>query len=439
MKRFKNWVSGTISSIRNPQLNNKNTSKPRLSLKRYSKQEFIEIAAKYDRKSDFKSKDKNAYEAAQKRGLLEEIYEEIGLKNQNLSWDLESVEKLARKCKNATEMSSQYPGAYGWAKKNGLVKHLSRLYLNPTRKYFSEDEIRKLANSCQSLNTFLRMKDGRIARRARKLGIYKEVTAHMTPGQAKNNTRYAVYALVNQRLKQVYVGVTNRPLKERISGHKEPTNTCRSAELMQAPDTSVIQASDYIYTSTQVRNKNVEKRLADLFESDGYDVLNDPSAYGLCGGGQPSKYTETSLALEAQRFQTRSAFKKHSGGAYRAAQRKGSKFLAEITAHMPNPRPKHWKHVSKSKVLKEIKRQKLDGCKTRSELFKRSQSLHHRVNTLGLMDELFPSKNPPKRTDAELIKIAKEYKSAADLRNKHRRIYKQLSNRKLLQKAFVKK
>lgn len=68
MKNLLNHVSEIISSIRNPELNKKNnTPKLRGPLKRYSKQDFIAIASKYESKSDFKANDKNAYEAAQNR------------------------------------------------------------------------------------------------------------------------------------------------------------------------------------------------------------------------------------------------------------------------------------------------------------------------------------------------------------------------------------
>lgn len=413
---------------------------PKKSIKRYSKEDFIIAASKYTSKSEFKKHDKNAYEAAQKRGLLPEIYNTIGLINQNKDWTQETVLAVARNCKNATEFSIDHAGAYGWAKRNGLLETLASCYRVPSvKKVYSEDEVRKLASSCNQLNTFNRMDQGRVARRARKLGIHKEITCHMIPSTPKTKTKYAVYALVNEPLKKVYVGVTNRPILERIARHKEPNNTCRSSALMHEPGTNWIQATDYRFTNAQVRNQEVEKRLADSFEADGYEVVNDPNSYGKCGGGQPSKYTTTSLALEAQRFKTRSAFKKHSGGAYRAAQRKGPAVFKEVTAHMPNPRPKHWKHVGKSKVVNEVKKLKEDGCKTRSALYRNSQSLYHRVNTLGLMDDLLPRKTSQTRSNNELLEAAKRYQSAEELRNKNPRLYKLLSKRGLLKEAFKKK
>ena len=52
---------------------------PARSVKRYSKEKLIAIASCYKTKTDFKFGAKKAYEAAQKRGLLEVIYEATGL------------------------------------------------------------------------------------------------------------------------------------------------------------------------------------------------------------------------------------------------------------------------------------------------------------------------------------------------------------------------
>ncbi|WP_197466054.1 MULTISPECIES: hypothetical protein [unclassified Oleiphilus] len=106
---------------------------------------------------------------------------------------------------------------------------------------------------------------------------------------------------------------------------------------------------------------------------------------------------------------------------------------------MPNPRPKHWKHVGKSTVVNEVKKLKEDGCKTRSALYRNSQSLYHRVNTLGLLDDLLPSKTSQTRSNNELLEAAKRYQSAEELRNKNPHLCKLLSKRGLLKEAFMKK
>lgn len=116
--------------------------------------------------------------------------------------------------------------------------------------------------------------------------------------------------------------------------------------------------SDYMHVDEA---KNIEKTTIEIYQKQGYNILNIAKA-GAIGGGH-LKWTFEKCKEEALKYKTRKEFYKNNNSAYNSARK--NNWLEEVCNHMrkaSSHKPGYWTF---EKCKEEVK-----GCKSRNEIYK---------------------------------------------------------------------
>ncbi len=88
---------------------------------KWTKELLLAEALKYSTKSDFEAKNRKAYAAAQRQGLIGEICGHMQKAPKKLKWTKDRLMEEARKYKYRVAFSKGSGGAYNSARKRGLL------------------------------------------------------------------------------------------------------------------------------------------------------------------------------------------------------------------------------------------------------------------------------------------------------------------------------
>lgn len=331
-------------------------------------------AAKYNTKGEFSKGSPGAYNAGRER--FKEHWSEITSHMQVLweeKWDYETVEEEAAKHDTVKSFREACDGGYqracveGWLDKITAHMDKSRIYK------WDFDAVKKEASTFKSRGQFAAESSSAYAA-ARERGWLDEVCAHMKIQY--NGFLHCRYLIINERLKQVYVGVTAQQYEIRMIQHRTPSNPTKSASIANLEDTDFIQESDYIYTPDEVK-EGAEKELIEEYTARGYEVLNEESAIGNVGFSK-RKWTKQLCQLEADKYESRWEFQKKSPAAQKAAQRHG--WMDEICSHM--------KVLNKGPFTEELALEIASEFKSTTELKEAEEYTYNWLLKNNLMDKV---------------------------------------------------
>ena len=144
---------------------------------------IFELSSQCKTKSEFYSKHRAAYKAAKKLGIFEQITAHmpknlrIGVTPTNKKWTDLEVRKEFSKFNNLQDLRKNSPAAYAAAKKLGIFKEVSAYMNVRINKYSFEDCEKEAAKH----NTKVDFKNAApsIYKAARKMGILKDICDHM--------------------------------------------------------------------------------------------------------------------------------------------------------------------------------------------------------------------------------------------------------------------
>jgi hypothetical protein len=139
--------------------------------KQWTEDSIREEALKYKTVGDFLKYAGNAYQAARKRGIFDEVCSHM---EKPFRWTEDEIRKEALKCKTINEFSGS---AKKIAKELGIYEDVTS-HMQTLRKCWNEDEIRKEALKYNSKSEFQRNNSGAY-KKAKSLGIIDDVCSHM--------------------------------------------------------------------------------------------------------------------------------------------------------------------------------------------------------------------------------------------------------------------
>ena len=146
----------------------------------WTKERLIEVALKFQVRSDFQKEYVGAYNVARTTGVLDEICSHM-TKLRVPSWTKESIKEVITNCSKYSEFKSKYPSAYNVARKQGW---LAELRINMSRGqlphgYWNNlQRVLEVAKQCSSRSEF-QEKFGSARNAAKKNGWMNLVCSHM--------------------------------------------------------------------------------------------------------------------------------------------------------------------------------------------------------------------------------------------------------------------
>ncbi len=149
--------------------------------KRWTKELAALEAKKYQSRSEFNSKSKNAYHFAWSNRLLDEIcsHMEISSKYSHKKWDCNSAFAEAIKFKSKSEFKKENSGAYCFLLNNGLLEKACT-HMNVGKIILTPDKVSEIAKKYQTRYEF-KLNDRNAWSYACKNNIMEEVCRHMPP------------------------------------------------------------------------------------------------------------------------------------------------------------------------------------------------------------------------------------------------------------------
>lgn len=293
--------------------------------KKWNRETVALEAQKYSSRRQFKLGSAGAYKVALKLGIVDNICAHMTTRN----WSETEVVALASRYRTLKDFREENKGAYLSAMRGGYLKKVTanlERALKP-RGYWTFDRCKEEAQKYQTRGE-LQIANGSVYNASLKNGWLDEVCSHM--GRPADGYHHCVYAIINERSKVAYIGITRQNFKKRMSLHNAPTNTANSRHLLAIEGTKSIQLTDYIFEASSAGF--AEKEWVDIYRSDGFTVLNDDRQLGRTGTNRRI-HTDEMIFAEAQKYRTRNEFRTKSPKLYDAAV--SQRILAKACAHMP--------------------------------------------------------------------------------------------------------
>lgn len=281
--------------------------------KKFSKKEIAAEAAKFSKRSHFRSVSQAYYHAAKRYGWLDDVCAHMDVRK---NWNYEAVKEEALKYTTRTEFSRGSAGAYNRALKmkwlDDVGAHLKKVSNNAR----SFDEVKREAAKYQYRSDFKESAYGHY-QRAQRSGWLDKVCEHMD-FRSDLGKLHCVYVILNERLKKAYIGITRQNCSKRFQEHKRKRNKTKSKEIVNIEDTEFKQLTGYIYDTRDVR-KFAEQKFIDEYKDLGFEILNSEKAVGSVGYSE-AIWTFEALVEEAKKYETRKEFAEKNASAYVSAR-----------------------------------------------------------------------------------------------------------------------
>lgn len=163
----------------------------------YTEQELRNIFAMFNCLKDVRKYRHAAVEAAYKLGLIEELTKDYIVKPKKRfvvdRFTDEELEEIAKPYKYRSEFMKANPKAYRAAHRKGIIDkvcaHMEKMPRK--RKEYTEDEVRQIALKYSKRVEFWKH-NPKAAKKAKELGVYEEVCAHMGDAHWKYTTEEAI-------------------------------------------------------------------------------------------------------------------------------------------------------------------------------------------------------------------------------------------------------
>ena len=294
----------------------------------WSKERCYETAQQYTTRAEFLQNDASAYRIAQRNGWLEDVcghmhrlVREVGY------WTKPRLATIAKKYSTRNDFHLHDDSAYRAAQARGLLDEICghMEYQVLPRNYWTKERIIEEAKKYSTRGEFQKGAGGAWGR-AQVEGWLDEVCVHMET--VDHGWLHCIYAITNQRLNKAYIGLTRQAFDVRMEQHRSSGNTTNSSTIIGESDTQYEQLTPYAYTVNDIGDK--ENELIDRYVSAGWEVLNSQKQIGKVG--TQTRWNYQRCSEEADKYRTRTEFRRQSPKAYNAAKRHG--YLDELCVHM---------------------------------------------------------------------------------------------------------
>ncbi len=356
-----------------------NRSSCHAMIKKWSDQDLIEDARRFESRSEWQTGSASKYQTALQRGILDVCCEHMSpVRQPKGTWDEASIIKSAQPYNSKTEWRQHFPGAYLKARKLGILqKCTAHMSGGKLHGHWSKQRCFEEARKYKFIHEFRDKCPGAYAA-AIKFGWWAEIKPHFSA--AIREIHWNKKACMNDAL--LY--------DRRSEWAKSSEGAYRSAlrngwldDCCKHMDSSYIELARYIYAIYNHKSFYVglsfdpERRYsqhARTFESSAYELIQEIHCFEVLGGPYPEDvsgekeefflkefaesgrtmlnkassgslgareilWTQEACIADALQYQTRSEWRSAEGSGYDTASRKG--WLEICCAHM-NQRYNVW-------------------------------------------------------------------------------------------------
>ena len=355
----------TVTDVATKKRNNKTTKKTKKQGRptKWIPSTIREEALKHKYRIDFQDAKNGAYSSAIKFGILKDVTSHMPKFKVTPRvvipsiWTVEALTEEALKYKTRGDFRTNSRSAYSMAQRKGLLDSVCKHMPKTSNKYvrYTKESVRLEALKYDARGKFYEGSKG-YYQKALRDGILDEICTHMTKG-IKPKRHWTVDKLREEALKS----------KTRTEFFRNNTY----AYMKSARDGILDEICTHMPKRAEQKSRKKE-------------VAKTKRAY--------TKWTVESLQTEANKYETRNAFKLGNKHAYDRAHRRG--LLDTVCEHMKpkysviNRKPSN--KYPKEEIIKEALK-----YQTRTEFSKGSRNHYYKAFTTGVLDEV--CKHMPER------------------------------------------
>ena len=371
----------------------------------------IETASLYNSPCELKKAESGCYVS-----IIKHKWQEVCYKHMD-SWKREYTEyeliKIAKRCNTHKEFRTKYPGAYSSAKNKNILERIC-YHMPPLRKNTKSsipltiENCKKIANDFDSRSDFQKFENGRWYQYARRNNILDEICEHMfRKGNKKKRCIYAAEFEDNC----AYIGLTYFA-ERRWSDHLRAKSSAVNKHIEDTGfNPSWKRLTDYM--NYQEASK-LEGAWKDKYAKEGWTILNRAKT-GALGGAQG--YTKEEVLNMAKKYSSLKKFRLNAPGHYQSGYR--SDYWEEIKEICkPLQRIKYTEEE-----LKEIALNYTDI----TDFYNEKHGAYEAIKRLGKIEEycghMTNEKHRNKWTDDEIMKVARLCHTKKEFREKYPKQY----------------
>jgi predicted GIY-YIG superfamily endonuclease len=362
------------------------------------------------------------------RELIRKILREEVIIDGEQKWSPELVIKIASKYTTRKDFRQKDQRAYRKAIQYNLfgngINHLGNTVKRKPAGYWTFDRVKDEASKYTSRRDFEKGSVDAYGA-SKQHGWYHDVTSHMD--YLGSLYRRAVYALEFPN-NTVYIGLTD-DTERREGEHLDPEGKTTVSKFIK--QTNLIPTLKLINDYTDVKEaQNIERCSIDLYKSQGWNVLN--KAKGGALGACKRIWTKENVEKEAQKYHTRSDFKKGNRSAYVIAVREG--WMDDITKHMT------YKQIQ---WTEEMIRNIASKYHTLTDFLKNEPKAATAARNMKIYDDIiknmgrgfYDTTKPKYSSEEEVFIELPKYKTISELRKSNPSLYNFIRKQKILDKV----
>ena len=362
-------------------------------------------ALKYNSRSEFHKASASAYTAAARRGIIDELCQHMANPLMQTKWTDELLREEALKYNSRTEFSKANASAYIVALKRGIIDEVCQ-HMEVYRKQvkWTEELLRDEALKYNSRSEFGKA-NGTAYHAAHSQGIIDEVCQHMeirrmewTDEMLREEAlKYNSRTEFSKANASAYTIARKRGIIDEVCQHMTPSvKTKWTDEMINEEALKYNSRSEFCKVNNYVYQTALKRGIID-------EVCQHMAPLLM-----KSKWTDEMLREEALKYNSRTAFCKANASAYTIAHRRG--IIDEVCQHMVLD-------LVKSKWTDELLREEALKYNSRTEFGKANNTAYQTALKRGIIDEVcqhMAPQNQLKSTDELLREEALKYNSRSE-------------------------
>lgn len=292
--------------------------------KKWTKEDIINIAKRYNNMKDFFEKEHSAYVAAQKRNML---YCELNWLKRSSNykpkgyWTKKMALEESKKYTTFAELLNSNKGLYEKMRLKGWLSEASWLKRTINEVgYWTKEKIIEESKKYTTKSEFKFYSQVAYVK-AREMNLFNE----MPWFKVKNvsNIKDCIYGYFFDNFKTVYIGRTiERRIKIRDKEHRnknynDSVYNFAKENNISIPDIKIIESGLTVFDGAER-----EKYWENYYKNNGYNTLNKAKC-GSLGSLLSGKWNEETITKEAKKYSTRSQFRDGNQTAYYASIKLG--------------------------------------------------------------------------------------------------------------------
>lgn len=361
-----------------------------------------DLANKCKTKHEFVEKYNSAAQAAQKRGIMGELFKNHPNKGHRATyydyWTKEKLQDEANKYKTRQEFNKNNSRAYQIAVKKDLIDDLFKDHnnqgLSDQREFdgfWTKERLQKEANKCQTRIEFQKKYPRAYNAASKKKMIDELFSGHFNDGyldreEWKENS-YVIYVYELKEFNKAYVGLTNdvkrRDIEHLWDEKTKLNNFCRENNL-QFPKYKILEED---LNSIEARNQEIY--WVNFYKENGWEMFNIAKPGSI--GGNKVTWTRKKLKELASKYKTRKELRIDNPSAYDAALK--YKIVDDLFKDHSNKGYLYKEPNEKTNWTKEMLQEEANKYKTRREFLINNTRAYNFAYKHDLLNDLF--KNHP--------------------------------------------